>query len=141
MPEMPPEGRADGEVSVSSPGFGCCPDCGGHVLFALAVTGDVIAFRAAFKDGPWAIAWDITRTPRCRPVGESRTVRDDEYLYERHALSCTVTGPVTDLAAERIMRRPAVAPRTPEEPAARVRRLPLAFARREQPVRTQGRTA
>lgn len=98
------------------PGFGLCPDCDGRVLFALAVTGDVISFRAAFEDGPWAIAWDCTRTPRCRPVGESRHIRDGEYLYERHALSCPALGSASDLTAERIMRRRVPAPRRSATP-------------------------
>jgi hypothetical protein len=93
------------------PGFGRCPDCRKRVLFALAVTGDVISFRAAFEDGPWAIAWDCTRTPRCRPVGKSGRIRSDEYLYERHALSCPARATVADLGAERLMRRRPMAPR------------------------------
>jgi hypothetical protein len=96
---------------MTTPGFGRCPDCRRRVLFALAVTGDVIAFVAAFEDGPWAIAWDCTRTPRCRPVGASGAFRDGEYLYERHAVACPALGPVADLAAERLMRRRPVAPR------------------------------
>jgi hypothetical protein len=96
-----------------TPGFSRCADCGKGVLLALAVTGDVIAFDAAFEDGPWAIAWDITRTPRCRPVGTPGTGRRDEYLYERHALACPARASVTDLAAERIMRRRPVTARRP----------------------------
>jgi len=96
---------------MTVPGFGRCPACNGRVLFALAVTGDVISFDAAFEDGPWAVAWDCTRTPRCRPVGPSGAVRGDEYLYERHALACPALGPVADLAAERLMRRRPAPPR------------------------------
>ena len=93
-----------------TPGFSRCADCGKGVLLALAVTGDVIAFDAAFEDGPWAISWDCTRTPRCRPVGAG-AARSDEYLYERHALACPARATITDLAAERIMRRRPVTPR------------------------------
>jgi hypothetical protein len=93
------------------PGFSRCADCGKGVLLALAVTGDVIAFDAAFEDGPWAIAWDCTRTPRCRPVGASGVPRSDEYLYERHVLACPASAPVADLAAERLMRRRLLPPR------------------------------
>jgi hypothetical protein len=96
---------------MTTPGFGRCPDCNKRVLYALAVTGDVIAFIAAFEDGPWAIAWDCTRTPRCRPVGEFWSVRAGEYLYERHAVACPARLAVPDLAAERLMRRRPVAPR------------------------------
>lgn len=96
-----------------TPGFGRCPDCDCRVLFALAATGDVIAFVAAFEDGPWAIAWDCTRTPRCRPVGP---LWGDEYLYERHAVTCPATASVADLAAERLMRRRPVAPRRNASP-------------------------
>jgi hypothetical protein len=88
-----------------TPGFGRCGDCGDPVLYALASSGDVIAFDAAFQDGPWVIAWDCTRTPRCRPVGASVAVRASEYRYERHAVACPARASVTDLAAERLMRR------------------------------------
>lgn len=96
---------------MTRPGFGRCPDCNERVLFALAVTGDVIAFVAAFEAGPWAIAWDCTRTPRCRPVGEFGSIRSDEYLYERHAVACPARATVADLSAERLMRRRPVTPR------------------------------
>lgn len=103
-------------MTVTMPGFGRCADCRKRVLFALAVTGDVISFDAAFEDGPWAIAWDITRTPRCRPVGASGSIRDDEYLYERHAVACPVRASVADLTAERLMRRRPVPPRRRQTP-------------------------
>lgn len=87
-----------------TPGFGRCGDCGDRVLFALAVTGEVISFDAAFEDGPWAVAWDITRTPRCRPLGKAGHVREGEYLYQQHAAACTaVDGPV---AAVTPIKRP-----------------------------------
>jgi hypothetical protein len=89
---------------MTVPGFGRCRDCKGRVLFALAVTGEVIAFDAAFEDGPWSVAWDITRTPRCRPVGKSGHVRDGEYLYRQHAVACpAVTEPVAPVEQ---LRRP-----------------------------------
>lgn len=102
-----------------TPGFSRCADCGKGVLLALAVTGDVIAFDAAFGDGPWAIAWDITRTPRCRTVGKSAALRGGEYLYERHALACPKSERVADLAAERLIRRRQAPPR-PAAPARRI---------------------
>jgi hypothetical protein len=80
---------------MTTPGFGRCGACRKRVLFALAVSGEVLAFDAAFEDGPWAVAWDITRTPRCRPVGRKHAVREDEYLYRQHAEACTASaGPV-----------------------------------------------
>lgn len=94
-----------------TPGFGRCPDCDERVLFALAATGDVIAFDAAFEDGPWAVRWDCTRTPRCRPVGAPEAIHLGDYLYERHALACPARATVADLTAERIMRRRPVTPR------------------------------
>jgi hypothetical protein len=94
-----------------TPGFTRCADCGKGVLLALAVTGDLIAFDAAFEDGPWEIAWDCTRTPRCRPVGPPGTLRGDEYLYERHSLACPASADLADLAAERLIRRQPGPPR------------------------------
>jgi hypothetical protein len=80
---------------MTRPGFGRCSDCRKRVLFALAVSGDVIAFDAAFEDGPWAVAWDCTRTPRCRPRGKSGDIREGEYLYRQHAAACPASaGPV-----------------------------------------------
>jgi hypothetical protein len=76
---------------MTTPGFSRCGACRKRVLFALAVTGEVIAFDAAFEDGPWAVAWDCTRTPRCRPRGKSGAVREGEYLYRQHAAACPAT--------------------------------------------------
>ena len=87
-----------------TPGFGRCGGCQERVLFALAVSGEVLAFDAAFEDGPWAVAWDITRTPRCRPVARPGHAREGEYLYRQHAATCTAfVGPV---AAVTPMARP-----------------------------------
>jgi hypothetical protein len=84
---------------MTRPGFGKCRDCRKPVLFALAVSGDVISFDAAFEDGPWAVAWDCTRTPRCRPRGKSGDIRDGEYLYRQHAAACVASaGPVATVA-------------------------------------------
>lgn len=104
-----------------TPGFGRCGDCRERVLFALAVTGEVIAFDAAFEDGPWAVAWDCTRTPRCRPVAKPAHVREGEYLYRQHAEACTASpGPVAavrPIATAGSLRRQAVRPVTPRRTA------------------------
>ena len=89
---------------MTTPGFGRCADCDGRVLFALTVSGDVLSFDAAFEDGPWAVAWDCTRTPRCRPRGRSGDIREGEYLYRQHAAACPASA--EPLATVAPMTRP-----------------------------------
>jgi len=92
-------------------GFGRCAGCDTPVLFALAVTGEVLAFDAAFEDGPWAVAWDCTRTPRCRAVGKSGRIREGEYLYRQHEAACAAVAepvaPVMPIGQARSRRVPA----------------------------------
>jgi hypothetical protein len=90
------------------PGTGPCPDCQERVLFALTVTGDLIALSTG-ADGPWAVAWDSTNTPRGRRVGPGYQPRDGEHRFNPHAWSCLALATVTDLAAERLQRRPSQA--------------------------------
>lgn len=100
-----------------SPGFGRCAECDEPVLFALAVSGDVFAFDAAFEDGPWGIAWDVTRTPRCRPVRRGASLRDREYLYRQHSEACPASaGPVAPVVP---MQHRMLARRTPIVPERR----------------------
>lgn len=75
-------------TSSPRPGFGTCTACRKPVLFALAVAGDARAFDAAFDDGPWAVRWDVTGTPRCRTAGPDGRVAGDEYRYQDHAATC-----------------------------------------------------
>lgn len=106
---------------MTTPGFGLCADCGGRVLFALAVSGDVLSFDAAFEDGPWAVAWDCTRTPRCRPRGKSGGIREGEYLYRQHAAACPVSAepvaPVTPIDRALVTRRRPVRTTSPRRTA------------------------
>lgn len=90
---------------ITTPGFGRCSECREQVLFALAVTGDVIAFDAAFEGGSFAIGWDITGTPRCRPLELSRSAREGECRYDRHVLACPALAPVIPLT-RRVRRHP-----------------------------------
>lgn len=83
-----------------TPGFSLCPDCHVGVLLALAATGSVIAFDASFEHGPWGVAWDVTRTPRCRELGPRDTERDGEYRYSLHRDSCTALARVIPLAVK-----------------------------------------
>jgi hypothetical protein len=89
---------------TAHPGFGCCPECSGRVLFALAVTGDVMAFDAAFEDGPFVIGWDITQTPRCRPVSPSGRTREGEHRYAPHNFACPALAPVVSITTAPSLR-------------------------------------
>jgi hypothetical protein len=96
------------------PGTGPCPDCNARVLFALTVTGDLIALSTG-ADGPWAVAWDSTDTPRGRRVDPGYQTRDGEHRFHPHDWSCAALATVSDLAAERLQRRnprPAAIPRS-----------------------------
>ena len=90
---------------MTAPGFSCCPDCGGRVLFALDVAGGVIAFNAAFDDGPWAVVWDVTSTPRCRETGPRARLREGEYRYAPHRDSCAALARVIPFAVPSQVRR------------------------------------
>jgi hypothetical protein len=86
------------------PGTGPCPDCGVRVLYALTAAGDLVALSTG-ADGPWAVAWDMTGTPRGRRVDSRYQPRHGEHRFHPHAWSCTALATVTDLAAERRQRR------------------------------------
>lgn len=101
-----------------TPGFGTCPECSGRVLFALAVTGDVIALEYDYdRVDVLAVDWDCTRTPRVREVGLSGHTRPSEHRYRMHRDSCLALAPVASLARARD-RRQAVS-----HPADHARRL------------------
>lgn len=100
-----------------APGFGTCPACRKPVLFALAVTGEARAFDAAFDDGPWAVRWDVTSTPRCRTAGPQGRVAGDEYRYRLHAESCGLAE-VRPIGTAPSLRRPS-RPESPRRASAR----------------------
>lgn len=90
-----------------APGIANCPDCDERVLFALAATGDLIALSNG-KDGPWAVRWDITDTPRCRRVADDYRPREGEHRFRPHVWSCPALAPVVPLQAAPSLRpRPA----------------------------------
>jgi hypothetical protein len=89
-----------------TPGFGLCPECSGRVLFALAVTGDVIALEYDYdRVDVLAVGWDCTRTPRVREVGPSGHTRPAEHRYRMHRDSCPALAPVASLARARERRQ------------------------------------
>lgn len=87
-----------------SPGLGGCPECGIRVLYALSAAGDLIALDEG-QDGPVAVRWDRTGTPRVRPVKPGYQTGDGEHRFRLHSRSCIALAPVADLAAERDRRR------------------------------------
>jgi hypothetical protein len=89
-----------------TPGFGLCPECSGRVLFALAVTGDVIALEYDYdRVDVLAVDWDCTRTPRVREVGPTGYIRLTEHRYRMHRDSCPALAPVTSLVRARERRQ------------------------------------
>ena len=103
---------------MTTPGFGRCPECSGPVLYALAVTGDVIALDYDYdRVDVLAVDWDCTRTPRVREIGPSGYTRPSEHRYRMHRDSCPALAPVRSLARARDLRRPA------PHPASRARRF------------------
>lgn len=85
------------------PGLGGCPDCGLRVLFALNVNGDLVALDEG-RDGPVAVRWDCTGTPRVRPVKPNYRPKEDEHRFRLHNRSCIALASVVDLAAVRQLR-------------------------------------
>lgn len=108
-------------TSTSRPGlgFGDCPACRKPVLFALAASGAVLAFDAAFEDGPWAVRWDVTGTPRCRTAGPTGRVAGDEYRYQDHVETCGLADVRPIASAPSIRRRPVRPETTPRRANAR----------------------
>jgi hypothetical protein len=90
-------------MSSPSAGIGNCPDCGERVLFALAVTGDLIALGNG-SDGPAAVRWDITGTPRVRHVEPGYRPREGEHRFRLHARSCPALAPVVAITAAPSLR-------------------------------------
>jgi hypothetical protein len=92
---------------MTSPGFGKCDHCGEGVLYALAVTGDVLALNYDYdRTDSLAVDWDCTRTPRVRKVGPSGYTRPSEHRYRMHRDACPALAPVANLARARDRRRP-----------------------------------
>jgi len=93
---------------MTVPGFGRCPECNGRVLFALAVTGDVIALDYDYdRVDVLAVDWDCTRTPRVREIGPTGYTRPSEHRYRMHRDACPALAPVTSLTRARDLRCPA----------------------------------
>jgi hypothetical protein len=89
------------------PGIGGCPHCGVRVLFALAVTGDLVALDEG-RDGPVAVRWDCTRTPRVRRVPPAYRPGDGEHRFRLHNDACIGLAPVVSIGrAPSLRRRPA----------------------------------
>jgi hypothetical protein len=97
-------------MSAPSPGFGRCPECSGHVLFALAVTGDVLSLDKAWDNGTHVVTWDCTGTPRVRRGAGQASL--DEHVYTRHVLACEALAPVAAIGSAPSARRRPVRPST-----------------------------
>jgi hypothetical protein len=69
------------------PGTGPCPDCHDRVLYALLPSGDLVALSNG-KDGPWAVRWDVTKTPRGRRVTDDYRASEGEHRFRPHSWSC-----------------------------------------------------
>lgn len=105
-------------MSAPSPGFGRCPECREPVLFALAVSGDVLSLDKAWDgDGTHVVAWDCTGTPRLRPVAGQASL--GEHLFTRHVLACKALAPVRPIATALSLRRPVRPASTPRRANAR----------------------
>jgi hypothetical protein len=92
------------------PGTGPCPDCRERVLFALAVNGDLVALSTG-QDGPWAVRWDITDTPRCRRVPADYQPRKGEHRFRPHPWSCKALARVRAIGSAPSLRPAITAPR------------------------------
>lgn len=96
------------------PGTGPCPDCLDRVLYALLPSGDLVALSNG-KDGPWAVRWDVTKTPRGRLVPNEYRTAHGEHRFRPHAWSCRALvrsiGSAKSARSRRLLRvAPAPAP-------------------------------
>lgn len=91
-------------MTAPSPGFGRCPEreCREPVLFALAVTGDVLSLDKAWDGGTHVVTWDCTGTPRVREAAGQASL--DEHLYTRHVLACKALAPVAAIGSAKSVR-------------------------------------
>lgn len=85
------------------PGTGPCPDCLERVLFALLPSGDLVALSNG-KDGPWAVRWDITRTPRGRRVADDYRPVEGEHRFRPHSWTCKALAPVLAIGSAKSVR-------------------------------------
>ena len=90
-------------MSGTYPGLGGCPHCGLQVLFALHATGELVALDEG-GDGPVAVRWDCTGTPRVRSAPFWLRMREGESRFRIHNDGCIALAPVVSLDAR---RRPA----------------------------------
>jgi hypothetical protein len=107
-------------MTTPSPGFGRCPQCREPVLFALAVSGDVLSLDKAWDDdGTHVVAWDCTGTPRVRPA--RGRVGASEHQYTRHVVACSALAPVAAIGSAKSVRsrRPVRTDTTPRRANAR----------------------
>jgi hypothetical protein len=80
-------------------------------LFALLVTGGLMPLSNG-KDGPWAVRWDITRTPRGRRVADDYRPAEGEHRFRPHSWSCKALAPVLAIGSAPSARRRPVRPET-----------------------------
>jgi hypothetical protein len=98
---------------MTAPGIAECPACGRRVLFALNVSGYVVALDFAWEGGTVIGYRDHAGTPRCRPGSVSRHMWESEYPYVPHEPVCVphdtpaLPANVSLLAAKRRERRDA----------------------------------
>lgn len=78
-------------------GIGDCPDCHVRVLFAVDVAGDLVPLDEG-RDGPVAVCWDRTDTPRVRHVRPDYRPCEGEHRFRLHRDSCAALARVIPLA-------------------------------------------
>jgi hypothetical protein len=85
-------------------GIGDCPDCDVRVLFAMDAHGELVPLDEG-RDGPVAVRWDITDTPRVRPVNPDYKPREGEHRFRLHRDSCSALARVRQIGSARSIRR------------------------------------
>jgi hypothetical protein len=96
-------------MSGTYPGLGGCPHCGLQVLFALHASGELVALdeKAA---GPVVVRWDVTGTPRVRPVPSWHRPKKGERRCGLHNEACIGLAPVVSIGRAPSVRRRAARP-------------------------------
>jgi hypothetical protein len=93
-------------MSGTYPGLGGCPHCGLQVLFAVGVTGELVALDEG-TDGPVVVSADCTGTPRVRRVAALYRPGEGEARCGIHNAACIGLADVVPIGRAPSLHRPA----------------------------------
>jgi hypothetical protein len=91
-------------MSGTYAGIGGCPHCGLQVLFAVGVTGELVALDEG-ENGPVVVSEDCTGTPRVRRAAAFCRPGEGERRCGVHNAACIGLAPVIPLTVRARLRQ------------------------------------